>query len=360
MNKQEELITSEELRERLIVNNENVLDKIKAVPLFPNEMFVGVAQAAYYYNVSDESIKGAIRRNREELERDGLCVLSGDDLNKFRDLNAYDKNLNQNYIGAKCRAYTKISKRGLLRIGMLLTKSDVAEAVRSYLLNIEEKATPEQKGEAIAMIESKDSYKAMELEVKALKLEVKKEETLAKREIIQLNKSMKKLALFGIPKNEASLLVQQAYIYSNDPEKAIFDKINELKNLEASKSRGRIKLKVDKISEEYYEGERPTVYHKLSEKMKYVIGIDMQYIRARKKKAGVKPKDIPSYLDLIAEYRACNEAEAVLDKIVEEAILDRAEAAKKFKPEESSVKRKRMKDDKIKGQMTTEEVLRNL
>ena len=358
MMKEEEILTSESLRNKLILNNESTLDKIKAVPLFPKEMFVGIAQAAYYYNVPDESIKGAIRRYRTELEQDGLSVLVGKDLEEYKKLGAFDATLNQNYIGSKCRSFTKISKRGLLRIGMILTKSDVAKAIRTYLLNLEAITTTDQKEIAIGQIASTDQYKIAQQEVKDLKLEVKKEEALAKREIIQMSKSMKKLMLFGISKTEAALIVQHSSIYSNDSENAIYNKIKELQELDRVKSRGVIRLKIVAIAYEYYDEKIDKVYHILSEKMKFIIGIDMQAIRAKAKKAGTPLREIPSYLDYIAEYRAVEDAQKVLDKIVEEAIADRLEADKKYKPEESTQKKKRIREDKLKNQIFDEEAQR--
>ena len=353
MREENELLNSEQLRNELVKKNENVLEKIKAVPFFPTKMFVGIAQAAHYYNVPDESIKGAIRRHKKELSQDGLVILAGEDLKKYKDLNAFDAISKESYIGAKSRMYTVIPKAALLRIGMVLTKSDVASALRTYLLNIENGASTEQKVEASnSAVDTLAYRKQIQIEVQDLQLSVKKEETSAKMEVIQTNKLMKKLSLFGIPKNEAALIVQHAVLYSNDPEESIYKKIEELKALEAKQARGRIRIKIETIAVDYYFENRQTVYHMLSEKMKYIIGVDMQATRSRlKKKHGDTSKLVPSYLDIIADNRACDKAEEVLSIMLNEAIAAEEINKNVQNINDNLTKKERIAQDKIVNDM---------
>lgn len=325
-----QLMTSKELRDKVITNNENVLDKIKVVPLLPSTLCLGIIQAANYYNVDKEAIKNIIRKNREELENDGLRVIFGEELTKLKNLKAIDSNTSELYIGTKNRSYTILTKRALLRMGMLLRKSDVATTLRAYLLNIEENASLFQKQEAIDKIEINNKsiivnnskiIDTKKLELQELQILVKREELESKQELIQSKKLLKKLIMFGVPKAEAALLVQQSIMNSSNPEKTICEKIEELFELEKFRERGVIRLKIDTLADNYYFGKREAVYHEFSERMKYHIGIDMMAIRRRaKKKYGDKSKEVPSYLDLIANNRAHNIANKVLSLILRDSV----------------------------------------
>ncbi|WP_051775887.1 hypothetical protein [Paenibacillus tyrfis] len=127
MNKSDALIESKSLRES-VVNRTDVLDKVKKLTLLPDDVNVSVEMAASYYEVGKEAVNSLIKDNREELEADGLKVLTGDELMSFKDMAIISK---------KARSFTIIPRRALLRIGMLLRDSFVARAVRDQLLNIE-------------------------------------------------------------------------------------------------------------------------------------------------------------------------------------------------------------------------------
>jgi phage antirepressor YoqD-like protein len=68
--------------------------------------------------------------------QDGARVLRGRELSEFKSESNYTSNAGR---------LTIFPKRSVLRVGMLLRKSRVAEEVRNQLLNIEEVATKEQK-----------------------------------------------------------------------------------------------------------------------------------------------------------------------------------------------------------------------
>lgn len=325
MLEEKQIMLHENIRDEIVKKNEKVLDEIKIIPLFPNEMFVGVNQAARYYNVPYESIKGVVRRHRKELSKDGLSVISGAELNGYRLLNAIDPDTNKSYIGAKGRAFTVIPRKALLRIGMLLTKSDIAIQLRTYLLNLEKNSTQIKKIEAIKEIELvNDNAHGIQLQSNKYQEQLEKQEFSAKEELININKLIRKLSVFGIPQNEAALLIQRTSIKGVDPEQAIYDKILELKHLEDDRNRGIIRLKINKIAVDYYNEDIPKVYHILSEKMKYIIGIDMAAIRRReKKKYGEHSPKVKSYLDMIHDNKAVKEVQLILDIMVEEAIMEK-------------------------------------
>lgn len=113
------------------------LDKIKAIPYLTKDMVLTIDQVANYYEVTVEAIRTIIKRNRQEFESDGMIVLRGKELEEFKDkigLVQVEPNITYS------PALTLLTKRSLLRTGMILTNSGIAKQVRDYLLNIEEKA----------------------------------------------------------------------------------------------------------------------------------------------------------------------------------------------------------------------------
>ena len=122
----------------------DILDKIKAIPYMTKDMVVSVEQVANYYEVTKKAIDTIILRHREELEEDGITTLTGNDLKDFKrtitDLHGED----QLFIGKRTASFTILTKRAMLRIGMLLTTSTIAKQVRTHLLNCEEEVSQEK------------------------------------------------------------------------------------------------------------------------------------------------------------------------------------------------------------------------
>jgi len=145
--KEQVFVESKTMREEYI-GNVDVLDKIKAIQYLTPDMILSVGQVANYYEVSTNTIKTIINRNKEELEDDGLMVLKGEQLEEFGK-QICEFHGEDDKISNKTRAFTILTRRAMLRIGMLLTNCYIASKVKNYLLNIEEEATPEQKRWAI-------------------------------------------------------------------------------------------------------------------------------------------------------------------------------------------------------------------
>lgn len=158
------LTESKTMREEFI-NNVDILDKIKVIPYLTNDMVVSVEQVANYYEITKKAIETIIKRHRDELETDGIVVLKGEQLKDFNkkicDLHGEGSKINN-----KTRAFTVMTKRAMLRIGMLLTTSLIAKEVRNYLLNLEEIATQEQKEWAIKREAGKIERKRMTSAIK--------------------------------------------------------------------------------------------------------------------------------------------------------------------------------------------------
>lgn len=91
-----------------------------------------------------ETVKTIVKRHRAELnDYEEIRLLKGEALSEFKSQVHDELELNQ------VPSLQLLNRRGLLRLGMLLTESDVAKSVRNYLLNIEETADDAQREWAI-------------------------------------------------------------------------------------------------------------------------------------------------------------------------------------------------------------------
>jgi hypothetical protein len=126
------LVESRTAREQYI-NQLDILDKVKKLVLLPDDVHATVELWADYYEVDVDAVESHIRRNRDELESDGMKILKGKDLTKF--VSAFETEAS---ISKKARFLTLIPRRGGLRLGMLLRDSPIAKTVRTYLLDTEQ------------------------------------------------------------------------------------------------------------------------------------------------------------------------------------------------------------------------------
>jgi hypothetical protein len=97
---------------------------------------------ANYYEVDVETIKKLVQRHRAEMSANGYNVFKGDDLREL-------KRDNPSLLDAKSLAV--FTKRTMLNIGQLLTGSPIAKAVRTALLDTEEKARSTEAVEPVAI-----------------------------------------------------------------------------------------------------------------------------------------------------------------------------------------------------------------
>lgn len=136
------------------VERTDVLDKVKALALLPDGIHATTEGLASYYEVHVDAIKSIVRRHRQELEENGFRKLSGEELREFVrvTLTPADE------VSSKARSLNLFTRRTILNVGQLLVESVVARQVRTYLLNVEELATPEIRSEAadaVALSESR-------------------------------------------------------------------------------------------------------------------------------------------------------------------------------------------------------------
>lgn len=126
------------------VYRDDILDKVKAISLLGEQFEATVQMAASYYDVPFETIKSVIKRHRVEFnDYEEIRVIKGKTLREFKaqvQLEPEQSNV---------PSLTLINRRGLLRIGMVLTESEVAKAIRNYLLNVEETSDAAQRQWAV-------------------------------------------------------------------------------------------------------------------------------------------------------------------------------------------------------------------
>ena len=143
VNNSEEILESRSLRDRY-ADQVEVLNKVKKLSMLPDDIHVTVEMAANYYDAPIDTIKTILKRHKDEFVEDGVKTIFGEQFARFK------MNLTKTHeVSAKARTITLLPRRALLRIGMLLRDSEVAKTVRSYLLNVEEKASDKQRQRAM-------------------------------------------------------------------------------------------------------------------------------------------------------------------------------------------------------------------
>jgi hypothetical protein len=148
-----ELLESKDFRDKLI-SRTDVLDKIKELLLIPKTDFANVKQVSEFYEVAEESIKTVINRHSDELYSDGMKNLNSNQTKEYlASFNMKPTNFRGYFefegIKFSNKSNLFISRRAILRIGMLLRDSDIAKEIRNQLLNIEEKTSIETKTQDI-------------------------------------------------------------------------------------------------------------------------------------------------------------------------------------------------------------------
>lgn len=138
------LILDKNLRDKLS-NRIDVLDKVKKIVTLPGTAFVTLDQMADYYSVHMYHLKKVVSNNKEEIENDGCELLTKDQYKNYCSINTtlvqtqgsatYTLPSGEKVIIPN-RGLRVFSKRAVLRIGMLLTKSEVAKQLRTDLLDV--------------------------------------------------------------------------------------------------------------------------------------------------------------------------------------------------------------------------------
>ena len=157
---QAELLENQDLREKYMERTE-VLDKVKELLLLDEFEVMTSEMVVKYFETKESTIKSLLFDHKEEVESDGYKVYTKDEFIEQFLLSSQKKLktkrggfdvLDENGEVIASGSNTGIAlfpRRAVLRIAMLLKKSNIAIEVRTQLLNIEEKATKEQKTQEI-------------------------------------------------------------------------------------------------------------------------------------------------------------------------------------------------------------------
>lgn len=151
------LIEMSDLRDQLI-NRVEVLSKVKQLFLIPELNMVTSKMVADFYEVDAHTLQVCYKRNKEEIDADGVLTMSSKQIREKAQDVTITKKSNNYMVFAKLENGEEVaiapkaiyySPRAVLRIGMLLRDSEVAKEVRTQLLNTFENSTAEQRTEAI-------------------------------------------------------------------------------------------------------------------------------------------------------------------------------------------------------------------
>lgn len=123
-------LTLPEAREQrnALASRTDVLDSVGALRQYPDDMHAGIEHVAHFFEVHVDAVEKVIRANRDELEADGLLVVTGPRLSAFKA---------ECGLRSRASSLTLLPRRAVLRVGMLLRDSGPARLLRSHLLDIE-------------------------------------------------------------------------------------------------------------------------------------------------------------------------------------------------------------------------------
>ena len=121
--------------EREIIMNEerlDVLDKVKELVMLKGIEYMTTQMVADYYERPIKTVNSIMLRNKEELIKNGLKILKGDELKEFKGKLKDEVTLKEIKFVSQLALF---NKRAILNVGMLLTESPIAEEVRTLLLD---------------------------------------------------------------------------------------------------------------------------------------------------------------------------------------------------------------------------------
>lgn len=176
---EEQLLESKETREKLVDRIE-VLNKVKELLLIPQTELATIKQVADYYEVETRTIERIFALNRDEIESDGCILKSYKDFKTEIDVGLEMSKgkatfifKNGEILDVPMRGLRVFPRRAILRIGMLLTGSEISKRIRTALLDIEESVPIEIKTQEI------DKEKSLMYDIVDKCLEGKTTETIA-------------------------------------------------------------------------------------------------------------------------------------------------------------------------------------
>lgn len=137
------LIESRTMRDQNVYRDD-VLEKVKFISLLGSHFEATTEMVAEYYEVPADTIRTIVKRHREEFnEYEEMRVLKGKALSEFK------TEVQGELLYKGVNSLALLNRRGILRLGMLLTESEVAKSIRNYLLNVEEVSDKKQREWAV-------------------------------------------------------------------------------------------------------------------------------------------------------------------------------------------------------------------
>ncbi|MBZ6258907.1 phage antirepressor KilAC domain-containing protein [Streptomyces olivaceus] len=121
------------------IERTDVLDKVKTLVTLPDSFHVTTEMVASYYEVPVSTLDSLVSANFEEPTENGRRVLQGSELTAFATPFGGVANLG---LSPKARSLAVFNRRAVLNVGQILTRSEVARAVRTQLLNVQESSAP--------------------------------------------------------------------------------------------------------------------------------------------------------------------------------------------------------------------------
>lgn len=128
------------------IDHTNVLSKVKALALLPDDLHATTEILAAYFEVPVSTVESVVARNREEVAANGRRVLKGAELREFA---APFGGVAKLGLDPRTRTLAIFNRRAILNVGQLLTESDVARQIRTYLLEVEAGAPELLRSEAL-------------------------------------------------------------------------------------------------------------------------------------------------------------------------------------------------------------------
>ena len=135
------VIDLSERKKQVNEDNIRVLESVKEILTLGSTELITIHMASDYFEVGNEAVKSIIKRHEKELKQNGLYVMNGSEIKrKLVKFNMNPTNyrgyFESNGVKFANGNNTILTKRTLLNIGMLLTKSKVAKELRRRILDI--------------------------------------------------------------------------------------------------------------------------------------------------------------------------------------------------------------------------------
>ncbi|MHA6761658.1 hypothetical protein [Streptacidiphilus sp. PAMC 29251] len=122
------LLESRALRDSVSTRTD-VLDRVKALTMLPDDTHVTSRMVADYYEVAESVISSLVIDHRDEVVANGYRVLTGAELTQIKRVCGIPS--------SRSRSMALFPRRAVLSVGLLLRDSPVARRVRTYLLDAE-------------------------------------------------------------------------------------------------------------------------------------------------------------------------------------------------------------------------------